>query len=765
MRLLAAAILALVCVIAFFITFAEQPYYHSGISITLKDNGYHLQKVVRGSPAELAGLKAGIILAKVDGVDAVSLNKVSDADMAAFLTISTRFFKLGKIFTAMDSEGNGYAFKVGRLSWAERFPLLNATVLLNVLVGMLFIAFGIWLLLIGPADRAVKWFLLFSSFTGLALSVSYFSSYWTPFLLTVRFIVLDFAAVAACIFLVFFSRRFPVPREKAIDKRLAFSAALLPIGIKYALVATGTLSLFGPASFFIHIYVFLALAYAVCYLAIRYGRLKAKDKRKLRWVIAGAALSLCPYLPYLLTLIMRLDMLSSDVPILNYIATCAILFFPMFVAIGVVRYNLFDIDRFVNRIVVVFFLALIATGAYFVVFVAILDTRLTASMYFGLLFSVLLSPLLYNGVNRAVERIVWLGKKEKLEILSRMETGLVGVFKTPEVYEIVSKAMANAFDPGFVAFLSEKSDGSIEVDAAWPDAGATRGATRKDRLDRLGKGSTRSHEDGSLSLRLLGQRDKRVLELGPVKGDDIYTKEDVSAISGSIAQISKALENCDLYQRLQESLMNETNAQRTAILSLAKLTEYRDHETGRHLERIREYSRLLALKLRETDNGNAYLTDAYIDDLGLSSVLHDIGKVGIPDQVLLKPGKLTEEEFEVIKKHPSIGGKILEETELLNPTRSFLAIGKLVAYHHHEKWDGSGYPFGLSGEDIPLSARIVAVCDVYDALISARPYKDALSHEAATAIIRKGRGTHFDPKLVDVFIAAQEDFRKIGKSG
>jgi response regulator RpfG family c-di-GMP phosphodiesterase len=217
----------------------------------------------------------------------------------------------------------------------------------------------------------------------------------------------------------------------------------------------------------------------------------------------------------------------------------------------------------------------------------------------------------------------------------------------------------------------------------------------------------------------------------------------------------------ELERRLQEALVNETCAQRTAILALAKLTEYRDNETGRHLERINQYTRFLALALRGHSGGGQYLTEEYIDDLCLSSILHDIGKVGIPDNILMKPGKLNDEEFRLIQNHTLIGGDVLMETEKLNSGRTFLSIGKMVAYHHHEKWDGSGYPHGMRGDDIPLSARIVAIADVYDALMSERPYKRAFTHEQSVAIITEGRGAHFDPLLVDLFLSIEDRFSAV----
>jgi response regulator RpfG family c-di-GMP phosphodiesterase len=194
--------------------------------------------------------------------------------------------------------------------------------------------------------------------------------------------------------------------------------------------------------------------------------------------------------------------------------------------------------------------------------------------------------------------------------------------------------------------------------------------------------------------------------------------------------------------------------QHVTIFALARLAESRDRETGDHLNRMRKYCYLIAKKLSKTKPYRDYIDRNYIINIFHSSPLHDIGKVGINDAILLKPGKLTTEEFEVMKTHTVIGGKTLEDAEkqLKYKTRSFLSMGKNIAYCHHEKWDGSGYPFGLKGKEIPLSARIIAVSDVYDALTSKRVYKDAIIHEEAKKIIVQGSGKHFDPIIVDAFL-------------
>lgn len=203
------------------------------------------------------------------------------------------------------------------------------------------------------------------------------------------------------------------------------------------------------------------------------------------------------------------------------------------------------------------------------------------------------------------------------------------------------------------------------------------------------------------------------------------------------------------------------NTRAVTIMGLAKLTEYRDNETGSHLERIQAYSRILATELAGHPGFDQIINEEYIENLCLSSILHDIGKVGIPDAILLKPGPLTPEEFAVIQKHCQYGGDALKAVESRINGKSFLLMGKQIAYYHHEKWDGSGYPYALNGLKIPLPARIVAVVDVYDALTSKRIYKDAYSHDKAVQIISKERGLHFDPKIVDAFSNQAGQFKSI----
>jgi putative two-component system response regulator len=207
-----------------------------------------------------------------------------------------------------------------------------------------------------------------------------------------------------------------------------------------------------------------------------------------------------------------------------------------------------------------------------------------------------------------------------------------------------------------------------------------------------------------------------------------------------------------------------TAIQDVTILSMASMAETRDSETGNHIRRTQHYVKALAERLRPNSRFSAFLTDANIATLFKSAPLHDIGKVAIPDRILLKPGKFTPEEFEIMKTHTTLGWRAIDNAEQrLGIAAEFLTMAKDIALFHQEKWDGSGYPQGRSGDNIPISARLMAVADVYDALISRRVYKEGMPHEAAVTIIVAGKGKHFDPDMVDAFVDIQGQFRGIAK--
>ncbi|MEM9553378.1 MAG: HD domain-containing phosphohydrolase [Acidobacteriota bacterium] len=216
----------------------------------------------------------------------------------------------------------------------------------------------------------------------------------------------------------------------------------------------------------------------------------------------------------------------------------------------------------------------------------------------------------------------------------------------------------------------------------------------------------------------------------------------------------------DLERMVDEQTEEIRRTRDIALTTLAKLAESRDSETGRHLERMQEYSRILAEAIHQGPYGEQ-IDDDFVEWVFKSSPLHDIGKVGIPDAILRKPGPLTADEQSIMRTHTTIGGDTLRAVleEFRGPT--FLTMAMEIAYHHHERWDGKGYPYGLAGTSIPLAARVVAIADAYDAITSRRPYKDAVPHSEAVRRIEVDRGRHFDPELVDLFLARRERFAEV----
>jgi HD-GYP domain-containing protein (c-di-GMP phosphodiesterase class II) len=233
-----------------------------------------------------------------------------------------------------------------------------------------------------------------------------------------------------------------------------------------------------------------------------------------------------------------------------------------------------------------------------------------------------------------------------------------------------------------------------------------------------------------------------------------FCEEEVEFIR-SIADASAiALDNVLRRERLQQSV-------RVLLQTVGHLAEYRDEETTRHLERVSMMAGILAREAQREGPYAAGISDDYIDALVQAAPMHDIGKVGVPDEILAKPGKLTDEEFEIMKTHTEIGRRVLSRA--VGPAYPVpqLQICIDIAYCHHERYDGKGYPRGISGEEIPLAGRIIALVDAYDAITSERRYSPAKPHEAAVQIIRSGSGGHFDPVLVDAFLRCHERFDQV----
>ncbi|MCL2426397.1 MAG: HD domain-containing protein [Oscillospiraceae bacterium] len=261
-----------------------------------------------------------------------------------------------------------------------------------------------------------------------------------------------------------------------------------------------------------------------------------------------------------------------------------------------------------------------------------------------------------------------------------------------------------------------------------------------------------------------------VLEYFADQVDNRIQKHLISELMTKYTEVSKQLEennillnkyNNQLEELVQEKVSEITTSQTATIHALVKSAESRDDDTGAHIERTAMYCRFIAVKLHEANMHEHIVDRDYINDIEKAAPLHDIGKVAIKDAILLKPGKLTDDEYAMMKSHVIKGYNTLASVAGLYSRNKFLNLGMEISRYHHEKWDGSGYGEGLSGEDIPLSARIMTLADVYDALRSKRVYKEAFPHSKAVEIIRKGRGSHFDPDLVDIFLENHQQFCEI----
>jgi putative two-component system response regulator len=359
-------------------------------------------------------------------------------------------------------------------------------------------------------------------------------------------------------------------------------------------------------------------------------------------------------------------------------------------------------------------------------------------------------------------------KNEQLIIKNQLaETKILIVDDSPEAIEVLANALKHYKRQ--VALSGEKAIKLLEASEELPDLIL---------LDVMMPGM-----DGYEVCRLI-KKDERLKEIPVIYLSALTdTKDKVKAFEqGGVDYIEKPFQleevrarvdthlklryfqqeleahNKNLKQLVEEKVKEISESQIATIFAMAKLAESRDKDTGDHLQRIQVFCRLIAEKLSMHPKYNAWIDADFISFLQKASPLHDIGKVGIRDVILLKPGKLTPEEFEEMKQHTSIGANTLEEVYQKYPSNYFVKIGIEIAESHHEKWDGSGYPKGLKGEEIPLSARIMALADVYDALRSKRVYKEAYSNEKTREIIAQGSGKHFDSFVVDAFLEMEQEF-------
>ncbi len=234
-----------------------------------------------------------------------------------------------------------------------------------------------------------------------------------------------------------------------------------------------------------------------------------------------------------------------------------------------------------------------------------------------------------------------------------------------------------------------------------------------------------------------------------------------------VRQRREALQAYEMNELLKIAVDQKTRrikeTEDATIMSLAQLAEVRDLDTGRHLDRTRQYVRILAEQLRPHPRFARFIDDDAMDALYKSAPLHDIGKVGVPDFILRKEGMLSDDEYTEMKRHVDYGANVLRAAEERLGFNSFLAMAQRIAHQHHEKWDGTGYPRGLKGEEIHFAARLMSLADVYDALTSRRPYKDAWSHDDVREYLAAQSGTHFDPAVVDAFLAREAEFRTVAE--
>lgn len=342
---------------------------------------------------------------------------------------------------------------------------------------------------------------------------------------------------------------------------------------------------------------------------------------------------------------------------------------------------------------------------------------------------------LRNDLQTEVERM---NEAKKLAKFGHWELDLRSndLYWSDEVYQMFD-VDKNKFAPTYDAFLKNIHPDDVKM------------------VDNAYINSIKDHTEYEINHRIIINDDILYYK---EKGKSFYENNVPVRSIGLVQDITELVKKDMEVKAKEEELLKTKSA---IINSLSGITDMRDHETGKHIQRTQIYVKLIAEYLRDT--GDQRFDDEFISLLVQVSSLHDIGKVGIPDSILLKPGKLTQEEFEIMKTHTTIGYNVIEETKISSGLINSLYLNttQKIILHHHERWDGTGYPNGLNGHQISIEGRIMSLVDVYDALRSKRVYKEAYAHEKALEIIAAESGKQFDPKLIEIFLKIEKDFEKI----
>jgi two-component sensor histidine kinase len=537
---------------------SAQPIYNSGIVLTIKENGFIVKKVIPGSPAGDEGLTNSTVISSVDDIDITELYDVSTSSNRDFLLSASTLFSAKTANTLTDTEGNTYQLSINPLPFIKKLPLINRTFFINAVIGLAIVLMGLFFYLKGDKGRPLILFFLFTACAGVAVTVSFFYSYWSLPLLKLRFIALDVAGFISGICIILFAASFPNRRRTRLPIIAAAAAGILTV--KYLLLLLTPFHLFGTLSYLIHGFISVSIITAVALFITSYRTSNAGEQRKLRWIFLGASCSVVPYLFYLIyVMVLRNYIGYSTIARLNQTASFFLLLFPLSVGIGMTRTHLIDVDWLLKHLFIFLFFGLLFPGLLMLFFV-ILQERSPLLFFLSAIVTVgVLIPFLYPRINRLADKLIYKKRLMIHELYNFLGRELIKPRSTDDIFTLAGTTLSNIYVCEETQFFHIHED-EPAIDFSHHIGKKQHNQNQTVMVKQL---LTRysdlvepvTVENGGVIVPIHTQkRPESFLHLGKRLDHDVFLKGDLRNLTTLSFQIAQALDNALLYEELNDSL-------------------------------------------------------------------------------------------------------------------------------------------------------------------------------------------------------------------
>lgn len=737
----------------------NQPVSNLGISVDFSDSNFYVYKSIKGTPAWEAGIHENTHYYSLNGITVSDIVEAQEKlSQIEFINRFSNFLHFGQQLTFTNYFGEERSFTLSKLSFHKRIKSTTFFIKFKFFVALFLILSGIFIVLFLPTEKNTTDLVYALYFIGVTTANLFDSELSSSSYLAICTILRDFGLFLTftCIF-EYFSKIFEYSHRKNFFKVLKFIPATI-FAIKYIHILIFKWNIYNNVYSIIEsisVTIFCTLFISVfLYVVFKFPKNLTVT---FKFFILGLALAVTPLLiDHIFFIIAKRNFMSDTEKVYNVIP---FLMLPLMLLLAILQSRNLIRSKYVISVTTFLVYAIFSLPIFLMLinYLHLIDIRLFSVL------TIFISPLLLYLIYKTIIKFFSLDTSGNEIILDSYRALIASITDTYLLHEVTTKEINKMLDCSYIFYYKKSPEGRWDNLYTWGKI------TEENMLAKLSESCTKKrvafYKDGSFSIPILREnKPSGVIYIGPKKNGDHYLPGEHIVIEQMIRIFHShylMYTNNQLFTELKDKNERLTRMQEGTILSMANLIESRDGGTGAHVKRTAEYSVLICRRAIEKGLFKEELDEAYVDRIYKAAPMHDIGKIVVSDAVLKKPGKLTAEEFEQMKQHTTEGERIVKEVLVTSDDKEYIKMTSDIAMYHHEKWNGAGYPAGLKETEIPLCARILAIADVFDALVSPRCYKEPMPPEMAFSIIKEDAGKHFDPVLADIFLELKDEALEI----